>query len=518
MSKKYILAHDTGTGGDKAVLTDLEGRVVRSAYEPYEVNYPRSDWAEQDPDELWGAFATTTRRVIEESGIDPDEVAGVGISAQMFNLLPVDEECRPVTPMMSWLDVRSVRQADRVLAPDTRAFLFEHTANVPTAKDVIPKILWLKEERPDLWDRTRWLFDCKEYILYKLTGVVGIDWHGASVFFLFDPHRKTWDEEVCARLGIPVEKLPPAFPSTQVVGEVTPEAAGQTGLRPGTPVVICAGDVAVAQSGSGANREGKAHLCIGTATWVGVSSATLRNDPDTPFWALNHIDPAKWVIAGEMETGGGALQWYRNLLGADEARQAKERGISTYRVLDELAAAAPPGSDDLVFTPWLSGERAPVLDHYARGGFLGLSLGHTRAHLIRSVMEGVAYHIRWIIEAMEHVGFSIDAMQAIGGGSVSPLWTQIIADITERPLNVVEHPLEAGAMGAALTVAVGLGLYPDMDAVDELIKVKHVVEPQEANEAVYERMYRTYRQAYAALAPLYRSTAQEASPIVESSA
>jgi xylulokinase len=510
MSGKYILAHDTGTGGDKAVLTDLEGRVVRSAYQPYEVYFPRSDWAEQDPDELWQAFAATTREVIRESGIDPSEVAGVGVSAQMFNLLPVDEDCRPVTRMLSWLDVRSVEQADRLLAHDMRAFIYEHTGNVPTAKDVLPKILWLKEQRPDLWERTRWLLDCKEYILFKLTGVVAIDWHGASVFFLFNPYTKAWDEEVCARLGIPVEKLPPAFPSTHVVGEVTPEAAAQTGLPAGTPVVICAGDVAVAQSGSGANREGRAHLCIGTATWVGVSSKTLRNDPTTPFWALNHMDPDKWIIAGEMETGGGALQWYRNLLGEEEARRAKERGVSTYQIFDELAATAPPGSDGLFFTPWLSGERAPVLDHYVRGGFLGLSLGHTRAHLTRSVMEGVAFHIRWIIEAMENAGLKIDAMQAIGGGSVSPLWTQIIADVTARRLRVVEHPLEAGAMGAALAVAVGLGIYPNMDAVDELIKVKRVVEPQAATQAVYERMYPTFRQLYAALAPIYRSIAQDA--------
>ncbi len=507
MTKKYIVAHDTGTGGDKAVLTDLEGRVVRSAYQPYEVHYPRADWAEQDPDELWTAFAATTREVL--AGVDPAEVLGVGVSAQMFNLLPVDEACRPVTPMLSWQDVRSVAQADRVLEPATRGFLFERTANVPTAKDVIPKILWLKEERPDLWERTRWLLDCKEYILFRLTGVVGIDWHGASVFFLFDPHAKTWDREVCGRLGIPVEKLPPTYPPTEVIGAVTPEAAAQTGLAPGTPVVICAGDVAVAQSGSGANREGRAHLCIGTATWVGVSSATLRNDPDTPFWALNHIDPGKWVIAGEMESGGGALQWYRNLLCADEARAAGERGVSTYRVLDEQAAAAPAGSDGLVFTPWLAGERAPVLDHYARGGFTGLSLGHTKSHLTRAVMEGVAYHIRWIVEAMEHTGFRIGSMQAIGGGSASPLWTQIIADVTGRRLNVVEHPLEAGAMGAALTVAVGLGVYPGMDAVDDLIAVARTADPRAENEAVYEHGYRTFRDLYAALAPIYRGAPSE---------
>ena len=274
--------------------------------------------------------------------------------------------------------------------------------------------------------------------------------------------------------------------------------------------MLCAGDVAVAQSGSGANREGKAHLCIGTATWVGVSSSTLRNDPERPFWALNHIDPAKWVIAGEMETGGGALQWYRNLFAGEEARAAEERGVSTYKVLDELAEQAPAGSDGLVFTPWLSGERAPVLDHYARGGFLGLTLGHTRGHLARSVMEGVAYHVRWIIAAMERAGLPIGDLQAIGGGSVGELWPQIFADVTGRRLNVVEHPLEAGAMGAALTVAVGLGLYPSMDAVDDLIKVKRVVEPQAATAAVYDRGFETFRSMYDALAPIYRAAYPEA--------
>jgi xylulokinase len=504
MAAQYILAHDTGTGGDKAVLTDMEGRVVRSAYQAYEVYHPRPDWAEQDPAELWQAFAATTRRVIGEAGIDPEDVAGVGVSAQMFNLLPVDDQVRPLTRMMSWLDVRSVRQADRILSPDTRAFLYRHTGNVPTAKDVIPKILWLKEERPDLWERTRWLLDCKEYILFRLTGWVGIDWHGASVFFLFDPYRKRWDEEVCDKLGIPVEKLPPTYPSTEPIGEVTSEAAAETGLAPGTPVVICAGDVAVAQSGSGANRVGRAHLSIGTATWVGVSTDALVNDPEHPFWALNHIDPHKWVIAGEMETGGGALQWYRDLFAGEEVRRADERGVSAYQVLDELAAEAPPGCDGLIFTPWLSGERAPVLDHYLRGGFFGLSLGHTRAHLIRSVMEGVALHIRWIIEAMEKAGLRIDAIHAIGGGSVSPVWTQLIADATGQPLNIVEHPLEAGAMGAALTVAVGLGIYPDMDAVDDLIHIGRTVEPREADGAVYDRAYQTFRSLYPALAPIYR--------------
>jgi xylulokinase len=508
MIKKYILAHDTGTGGDKAVITDLHGKVIHSAYQDYPLSYPRPEWVEQDPDVLWQTVAATTRQVIQESGVNPAEILGVGISAQMFNTLPVDSDCKPITPMLSWLDLRSVRQADRLMEADTSAKLFQYTGNIPTAKDVPPKILWLKEERPDLWERTAFFFDCKEYIIYKLTGKVVTDWVGASAYFLFDPYQKVWSREACQLLGIPVEKLPPALPCTEIIGEVTEEAAKLTGLLAGTPVVNGAGDVSAAQSGAGANRDGKAHLCIGTATWVGVSVSTFRNDPQKPFWGLSHIHPQKWVIAGEMETGGGALMWFRDALCQEEVHQAKALGISTYEYLGKLAADVAAGSDKLIFLPWLSGERAPVLDHYARGGFLGITMGHTKGHFARAVMEGVAYHIRWICESLEHLGIHFEAMNAIGGGCKSEIWPQIISDVTGHPLQIVEHPLEAGAMAAALTLAVGMGLYKTADDMDDLIGIRAIVEPNRQFQSRYDELYQVYRDIYTALAPIHRQLYQ----------
>lgn len=502
--KKYIIAHDTGTGGNKAVLTDLQGRILHSSYLPYGVDYPRPDWAEQDPDLLWRAVADTTRQVIQEAGVDPAQILGVGISAQMFNLLPVDRQGRPLTRMLSWLDVRSVKQADAVLEQVGAEFLLQHTGNVPTAKDIIPKILWLKHERPDIWARTFKLLDCKEYILYQLTGRYATDWHGASVYFLFDPHHKTWSEPACRALGIPTEILPPAYPCTHVVGEVTPQAAALTGLLPGTPVVACAGDVAVAQVGAGATGDGKAHLCVGTATWVGCSSSVFKNDPHRPFWGLNHVAPDKWIIAGEMETGGGALMWFRDTLCQAEAQLAEKEGISTYQLLSRMAQEVPPGADRLLFLPWLSGERSPVLNHYLRGAFIGLSLGHSKAHLARAVMEGVAFHIRWICEALEGLDFEVHTLNSIGGGSTSETWAQIISDVTGRRLRIAAHPLEAGAMGAALTVAVGMDIYPDMESVDELIPFSHTLEPREHTATRYEALYREYRALYGATAPVFR--------------
>jgi xylulokinase len=503
-TEKYLLAHDTGTGGNKAVLTDLRGRVVCASYKPYAVSYPRPDWAEQDPEALWQAVADTTREVLAQAGAEPSRVIGVGISAQMFNLLAVDEHGQPLAPMLSWLDVRSARQADRLLEGDLPRLLYQWTGNVPTAKDVIPKILWLREERPDLWERTARLVDCKEYLLFRLTGRWVTDWHGASAYFLFDPHARTWSRAACEALGIPPDMLPPALPCTAVVGEVTEAAAHQTGLLPGTTVVACAGDVATAQCGAGASAPGRAHLCVGTATWVGVSSSVFVNDADKPFWGLSHIDPDKWIIAGEMETGGGALMWFRDTFLPSEAQATEATGRSSYDLLASLATSVAPGADRLLFLPWLSGERAPVLDHYARGAFIGLSLGHTRAHMARAVMEGVGLHIRWIIEAMQSIGLPVSHLNAIGGGSTSPVWSQIISNILGRRLHVVKHAQEAGAIGAALCVAVGLGLYPSMESVDELIEISHTVEPQMDDANVYDLLYREYRHLYEALSPVFR--------------
>ncbi len=503
LSPQYILAHDTGTGGDKAVITDLHGRVIHSAYQAYGLSYPRAEWVEQDPDELWQSVAATTRQVIQESGISPADILGVGISAQMFNALPVDEHCKPLTPMLSWLDLRSIHQADRLRGNDMPAFLFRHTGNFPTAKDVIPKILWIKEERPEVWERTAQIFDCKEYIVHKLTGVAATDYVGASCYFLFDPYQRGWSAEACQRLGIPLDKLPPAYPCTDVIGEVTQEAARITGLLPGTPVINCGGDVAAAQSGAGANRDGKAHLCIGTATWVGVSTSEFRNDPDKPLWGLSHYHPNKYVIAGEMETGGGALMWFRDTLFENQAGQPSGE-LSTYALISNLAESLEPGADKLIFLPWLSGERAPVLDHYARGAFIGLTMSHSIAHMARAVMEGVAYHIRWICETMERLGFHFDQVNAIGGGCKSEIWPQIISDVTGKELHVVEHPLEAGAMAAALCVAVGMGIHASMDEVDDLIQIRRVVRPASAPQKRYDALYKVYRQLYSELAPLYR--------------
>jgi len=496
IKKKYILAHDTGTGGNKAVLTDLRGKIVHSVYREYGRIYPKKGWVEQDPNELWRAVAETSKQVVREGRILPGEILGVGISAQMFNLLPVDAKGHPLINMISWLDVRSISQAEYVMREEIRQLLYAQTGNIPTAKDIIPKILWFKASQPELFQRTYKLLDCKEYIIHKLTGEFAIDWHGASAFFLFDPYEKKWSQAACDCLGIPVEMLPDPVPCTSIVGNVTQEAARQTGLIQGTPVVICAGDVAVAQTGSGSNKAGRAHLCVGTAAWVGISSTTFVNSEKKPLWALNHIDPEKWIIAGEMETGGGALMWFKEVFCELETAKAKKKGTSAYTLLGQMAKEVKPGSNGLLFAPWLSGERSPVLNHYARGAWVGISLSHTKAHFTRAVLEGVAYQLRWICEALEKQNLQFDEVNAVGGGCTSPLWSQIISDVTNKTLHIVKNPLNGGAVGAALTVAVGLGVYPNLESLDKLIEIETTITPNPAYTNYYSDLYEEYRQMY----------------------
>ncbi len=504
MRGKYILAHDAGTAGCKAVLTDLRGNVLQTQFTGYPVNYPRPGWAEQNPKVLWRALAKASKKVIQQASIDPKDIMGLCVSAQMLNILPVDDQGRPLTPMLSWLDTRSVPQADRIVDEFGKDFFFEQTGNVPTAKDMIPKILWIKEELPEAWERTHKLLDCKEYILYKITGKFVTDWHGASMYFLFDPRTRQWSEKACQALGIPMERLPLAHPCTEVIGEILPGPASEMGLSPGTPVVVGGGDLGVAQVGVGAVGAGKVNLCVSTATWVAVSSARFINDRERPFWILSHVDPKKWIVSGEMETGGGSLMWFRDSLCQTESRKAKKMGISTYQLLSQMADRLEPGSDGLLFTPWLSGERAPVLDHYLKGAFVGLTLGHTKAHMARAIMEGVAFHLRWIIESLEKLGLRIEAVNASGGGNTSTVWSQIISDVIQREIRVVALPQEAGAIGAALTAAVGLGVYPEMEAVDELVRFSKTTRPNEKNFGRYDGLYREYRNLYDVFSPIYR--------------
>ena len=497
MAARYVIAYDVGTSGVKAVLADLDGCAGAAEYRPHELRTLPGGWVEQDLDGMLAALAAATRALLHGAGVAPEAIEGIGVTAQMFNVVPVDAAGAPLCPMLSWLDQRAAAQARTIAARMDEAEQFRRLGSVVTAKDILPRIVWLREERPDLWARTRWLLDCKEAVVLRLSGAAATDDCGASAYRLWDPRRRAWDEDACRALGVPREMLPDCGPATRLAGRLTGPAANALGLPSGVPVAVGSGDVAASQVGAGAIAPGDAHLSLGTATYFGITLARPAADPGGRLGVLGHMDPARWLLWLEVATGGGALAWLSRTLAAGD-----DGGSLDHAEVERLVAAAGE-TDELFFTPWLSGERVPVFDDRVRGAFVGLGLHHGRGHLLRALMEGVAYQIRWALEYGLAYGEPIGAIRAVGGGSIGETWLRIIADVLGRPLLVMRDPQDAGARGAAAALLVALGAWPDLSSAARLAVVEREVAPDPAATARHGRRYARYRRLYEALAPLH---------------
>ncbi len=499
---KYIVAHDVGTGGNKAVLVDTEGTIHATAFAPYPVHYPRPDWAEQEPEDWWRAVAQTTRSVLEQAGVNPKDVLGVTHSTQLLGIVPMGADGRPLRRAIIWLDGRAPRQAQRIMRKFLGPRVFAAVAGAElTGKDGLPKLLWLKENEPSVYKGMTCFLDVNGYLTYRATGEMVFEWSCASAFG-FDLKKKDWLRGIIGYIGIDLEKFPPLVRSIDRVGGMTAEAARECGLLEGTPVFGGCGDAQGAAVGSGAVGEGDGHIYLGTSGWVGV---VTRRTPTGRHGvvAIQAADPDKAFLFAEMETAGACLQWIADQFYREE--QADPNIPNVYALMDEEVKTIPPGSEFLVFTPWMYGERAPVSDVFVRSTFFNLSADHTREHLLRAVYEGVAYNLRWMIEVVEqHFGFPLPVLRVIGGGARGLPWMQIIADVTGRRVETVVNPQEAGAVGAALTAGIGLGLYPDFESLKGVVRVQHTFEPDPANAETYEILYRAYRRIYDALRDLYR--------------
>ena len=496
-ASRFVLGHDVGTSGDKAVLCDLEGHTVASAYQAYPLSRPRSGWAEQDPDALVAAVHATSRQLVEEAGLGAGDILGIGVSAQMFNVIAVDAAGEPLSPLLSWLDARSTQQADRISERLGFDQQFERFGNVFTAKDIVPKILWLQDEMPDAWQRAAAFLDCKDYLNARLTGEVATDHAGASAYFLYDVVKRQWDREAARDLGIPLERLPGVRPATVALAGLGSAAARVMGIAAGTPVVVSAGDVPAGQVGAGAARPGEAHLSLGTASYYGITVDEPLRDPGRRLGVLCHMDPTRWLLWAEMETGGGALSWWREVLGG-LGRSGGGEPVTAGEV-DRLASTVTPEETDVLFAPWLSGERVPLWDHHARGAFVGLGLHHRAGHLTRAVMEGVAYHLRWVLEYAEAFGVTVGEIRVIGGGGLGSVLPQVLADIVGRPLALVADPHSAGARGAALCALAALGA-GDLDRLAATTPLSGTVEPDPARAGLYGQRFEVFRSLHAALA------------------
>jgi xylulokinase len=495
MTDRFVLAFDVGTSGVKAVLADLGGRVVASRYEPYGLRAADGGVVEQDVGEIFAQLGAASRALLARPGVTPGQVEGVSVTAQMFNVVPVGPGGEPLLPMLSWLDTRAAPQAAALaeaMGPDEQ---FRRLGATITAKDILPRILWLKERAPEVWARTAKLLDCKEAVVALLTGALVTDHAGASAYRLADLDAGGWDEGACQAAGVDPGLLPEVAAATDLAGQVTDEAAAATGLLAGTPVVVGAGDVPASQVGAGATGHGDAHVSLGTAVYFGITLDRPAADPGRQLGVLGHMDPKRYILWLEIATGGGALAWLLRLLG--------KTATPNYGEIDRLVAARLDDEGSLLFAPWLSGERVPVFDDRAKAAFVGLDLSHDRGHLLRALMEGVAYQMRWALEYAAAFGEPIGELRAVGGGGIGSAWTQIIADVLERPLHCVRDPQDAAARGAAACALVGIGAEPDLSFARRRAEVDRAVQPVPARADRHRRQYADYQFLYRALSPLF---------------
>lgn len=494
----YLLGIDVSTTATKALLIDEQGEVVAVAATEYEFDTPQPLWSEQDPALWWYGAIKSIRSLFSQTGVDPASIHGVGLTGQMHGLVLLDQAGQVLRPSILWNDQRTAAQCDEIRARVGKAKLIEYTGNDALTGFTAPKILWVRTHEPEIYARIRHILLPKDFVRYQLTGELGMDCADGAGTLLLDLKKRDWSTEVLAALDIPRAWLPTIYEGPAITGRITEEAAVATGLRVGTPVVAGGGDQAAQAVGVGAVQEGIIALTLGTSGVVFGSVNRPFFEPEGRLHAFCHSVPGRWHLMGVMLSAAGSLRWYRDTIAP---------GVS-YDELLKPAAAIPAGSEGLLFLPYLTGERTPHPDPFARGSFIGLTVRHTLPHMTRAVLEGVAFGLRDSFELMKGIGLStIQQVRVSGGGARSPLWRQILADVLGSELATV-NTTEGAAYGAALLAGVGAGLWPSVDdACATAIRVTGSTTPNAATVQYYDKAYAQYRQLYPILKPIFANLA-----------
>lgn len=504
---QYLLGIDIGTSGTKALLIAPDGRVCGTGLAEYGLSIPRPGWAEQDPEDWWRASAAATRAGLAQAGASAGEVAGIGLSGQMHGSVFLDARGQVIRPALLWCDQRTADECQEITRTVGAERLLALTANPALTGFTAPKILWLRRHEPEQYARVTRVLLPKDYVRYRLTGALATEVSDASGTLLFDVANRRWSDQVLAALDIPRSWLPDCYESPEISGRLTVEAAAALGLQPGTPVAGGGGDQAAGAVGNGIVRPGIISATIGTSGVVFAHTDRPVRDPAGRLHTFCHAVPGKWHVMGVTLAAGGSLRWFRDTLAAPEVASAAREGVDPYEIITREAASVPPGSDGLVFLPYLAGERTPYPDPQARGVFFGLSLGTTRAHMARAVLEGVAYSLNDCLQLIRDMEVPIAEIRASGGGGRSRLWREIQADLFGAEM-VTINAAEGPAFGAALLAGVGTGIYPGVEeACAAAIARVETTAPDPARGEIYRRQYEIYRRLYPALAPLFAGNA-----------
>lgn len=501
----YLLGIDIGTSGTKTVLFDTEGNTIASALEEYNLSQPQMGWAEQDPEDWWNAVHRTISLVIKKSGVESADIKGIGLSGQMHGLVMLDENNEVIRPSIIWCDQRTEKQCEKMTEVVGRERLIEITGNQAITGFTASKILWVMENEPENYAKTKHILLPKDYIRYKLTGAFATEVSDASGMQLIDIKERTWSKELLELLEIDEALLAPVFESYEVTGKVTEFTSELTGLAVGTPVVGGAGDQAAGAIGNGIIKEGTISSTIGTSGVVFAHTDKPVYDKHGRIQTFCHAVPGAWHVMGCTQGAGLSLKWFRDNFCHEEMSVADRMGIDPYVLMGNEAEKAEVGSNGLVYLPYLMGERTPHLDPYAKGVFFGLTPSHRRNEVIRSIMEGVTYSLRDCLELVNEMGIEIDHIRVSGGGSKSPLWRQLQADIFKNSVRTINSS-EGPAFGVAILAGVGVGLYDSIEeACAKMITEKDITETREENTEKYDRMYDFFTKLYPVLKDSFKA-------------
>ncbi len=490
----YWLGVDIGTGGTRALLVNEKGEVKAGFTAPHEdIRMERPLWAEQRPEDWWQAAQKAIRGVLAEAGIDGGKVKGVGLSGQMHGLVLLDEAGKVIRPALIWCDQRSQPQVDRINQIVGKDNILSYIANPVLTGFTLPKLLWVRDNDPQSYARTSHVLLPKDYIRYELSGEYASEVSDASGTALFDVVLRRWSHQMLDKLKIDRAWLPRVYESSDVTGQVSARAAELTGLAAGTPIVGGGGDQAASAVGNGIVEPGTVSCTLGTSGVVFAHMERASYDPAGRVHSFCHAVKGAWHVMGVTQGAGLSLQWFRNQLAPG----------ASYDELTAEASKAQPGSQGLYWLPYLMGERTPHLDSTARGGWIGLTAKHTRADLIRSLLEGVCYSQKDCLDIIDQLGVPVNAVRLSGGGAKSPFWRQLFADVFGKRV-VTLASQEGSAYGAALLATVGTGAYASVPEVCRaVIKEVDSVTPRPHESQLYRRGHEVYRALYPALKPLY---------------
>jgi xylulokinase len=523
-----LLGIDVGTGGTRAVVVDEAGAVVASSTAEHAAfASPQTGWAEQDPRDWWHAAGVAVRAALEESGARAGEIACVGFSGQMHGSVLLDERGEVLRPALIWCDQRTEEQCRFITERVGASRLIELTSNPALTGFTLPKLLWVRDHEPELWARVRTVLLPKDYVRFRLTGERATDVADASGTLLFDVASRRWSEAMLDAAEIDKSLLPTAFESPEITGRVSAEGAALTGLSEGTPVVAGAGDQAAGAVGMGIVKPGAVSATIGTSGVVFAATSRPALDRGGRVHTFCHAVPGRWHVMGVTQAAGLSLRWFRDRFGVSDATHAPgggaahtqsyspphlgsgaardegaarvESGRDPYDLLCEEASGAPPGSDGVLWAPYLMGERTPHLDPRARAALTGLAASHTRAHVVRAILEGVAFSLRDTLTIFEEMSVPVETIRLGGGGARSRLWRQIQADVYGRAVEILAAE-EGAAYGAALLAGVGGGIWPSVEeACARAVRVAARVEPDADASALLTKRYASFRALYPAL-------------------